>query len=507
MAILFVPNDPEASRGTPAARIKPRAARNAGSTDFDLASLPAQKVWPEDSREYLLWQCREAVLRTLAMWETIAGTLVHWQGGAQRRKLKVVVAEASGINAYYDRTKLSFYFRKVGNTPRTRWFAASVDVVSHETGHAFLDAVRPELWDSNFPEPNAFHEAFGDCVALLTSLADPRVRRTLLMQDPNLSKINFVETLMESLANAIREEQPAHNAALARHGRNTYRWTLPTTLPDDGGPGVLINEVHSFGQVFVGCFYDVIRNIFAAAPTRNSAALWKAAQTAGHLLTRGAIKAPHTPRFFQAVGRAMQLEDSAIHGGRHHDAISAAFGSHGIALAALAAVTPRAALEGAAPTARRTGRSTLEPVTLADLRARMGVSPRAALRMRAYDIGGRPVTEVSYERCVPLKGLSPRLAKVVAMGSEPAVVGGANERAAVLGALPDTKATHDEVRGFVASLVRSGAIATKPLNGGARAGPSAVGADGLVTHGVVREGHQLVLRRLRFSCGCRCAPR
>lgn len=501
MAILFVPNDPEAKNGPAPARVAGRPARKPGKTDFDFATLPTKKVWPEASREFLVWQCREAVLRTLAMWEKIAGPLAHWQGSAQRKKLKVVVAEASGINAYYDRDKLSFYFRKVAHTSRVRWFAGSVDVVSHETGHAFLDTLRPELWDSNFPEPNAFHEAFGDCIALLTALADVRVRKALLVQDPGLSKCNFVETLMESLANAIREEQPAHNAAEARHGRNSYRWTLPTTLPDDGGPAVLINEIHSFGQVFVGCFYDVIRTIFLDAPKQNATALGKAAQAAGRLLVRGALKAPHTPRFFQAVGRTMQLDDDAVNAGKHHQSIKTAFAKHGIELSAMAAVTARSALKGGAPAARRAGRSTLERSTLEDLRARMGVSPRATLRMRAYDLGGRPVTEVSYERCVTLKGLSPKLARVVAMGSEPALVGSANLRAAVFGALPDSQATHDEVRGFVASLVRSGAIGYQH-DATRKGGRGAAALDGAITHGVERRGGQLVLRRLRFSCGC-----
>jgi hypothetical protein len=36
---------------------------------------------------------------------------------------------------------------------------------------------------------------------------------------------------------------------------------LPTTLPADGGPGLLINESHSFARVFTGCFWDLLRNL------------------------------------------------------------------------------------------------------------------------------------------------------------------------------------------------------------------------------------------------------
>ena len=309
MPILFIPNDPEAKKSPPPRKIAPAAARKKGKTAFAFGTLPPLKVWPPDSAQFLVWQCREAVMRALLMWEKIAGPLKHWQGSTQRKKLKVNIDEGSDLNAYYDRDSLGYYHFRSKTTKLLRRFAASTDVVSHECGHALLDAVRPELWDSNFPEPNAFHEAFGDCVALLTALADLETRKALLKQAPKLAGANFVETLIESLANGLRDFDATHNGAKARHARNTYQWVIPSTLPDDGGPGVLINEIHSFGQVFVGCFYDVIRNIFAASPKKDAKALTDAAHKAGKLLVRAAVKAQHTPRFYQAVGRAMALED------------------------------------------------------------------------------------------------------------------------------------------------------------------------------------------------------
>ncbi len=505
MPILFIPNDPEAKKDPPPRKIKAARKRGAGKTDFDFGPLPKQKVWPVDSDEFLVWQCREAALRALGAWEKVAGPLAHWQGSANRKKLAVVVDEGEDLNAYYDRASLGYYHHPSAKTGRVRRFAASVDVVSHEAGHAFLDAIRPELWSSNYPEPNAFHEAFGDCVAILTALADVRLRKALLKQDPKLSKANFVETLMESLANGIRDDDPKHNAAVPRRGRNTYQWALPTTLPDNGGPGELINEVHSFGQVFVGCFYDTIRNMFAMHAKRNEKSLWKAAQVAGKLLVRAADKAPHTPRFFQSVGRAMTLEDKALHRGEYHDAIRDAFGAHGILLGSNAVLAPRTSLRGEAPKIARASKKPFGKATLDDLKSRLGLPPRTALRMRTYDLGGKRVTEAIHDRSVSLKGLSPRLANVCAVGVEPSMIGEANRHAAVLDALPDAQSTKDEVRSFVASLVRQGAIAYDGGRKGAKGtrGPGAVTSPkGTATHGVVRRGGQLVLERVRYSCGC-----
>jgi hypothetical protein len=102
------------------------------------------------------------------------------------------------------------------------------------------------------------------------------------------------------------------------------------------------------------------------------------------------------------------------------------------------------------------------------------------------------------------------------VGVEPSMIGEANRHAAVLGALPDPQSTTDEVRSFVASLVRQGAIAydgkaerkatsKSAAKGEKRAGGRGAvgGTGGAATHGVVRRDGQLVLERLRFSCGCR----
>src|SRR5687768_6721534 len=506
MPIRYIPNDPEARRGAPAREIAPSRKRAKGRTDFDFGTMPKAKVWPLDTDEFLFWQCREALLRSLAMWEKIAGRLVTWQGGGARKRISVLIDAGADINAYYGRGELGFY-SNLSAKGKLRRFAFSVDVVAHEAGHAFLDVIRPDLFDTPYLETNAFHEAFGDCIAILTSLADPEVRAVLLKRDPKLSRANFVETLMESLANASKDATPRSNGAVPRRGRNKYRWVLPTELPDDGGPGVLINEDHSFGQVFVGCFYDTLRNVFLAAKKKDSAALAQAAEVVGKLLVRAADKAPISPRFFQAIGRAMSLEDDALYGRRHHEAIRVAFQAHGILLGAVVAVAPRATLRGAAPKRVRKGRQPiLAKATLEDLRSRMHLPARAAMRVRTYELGDTPVAEASHLREVSLRGLSERLENVVALGPEPTLAGSSKRTAAGRGALPDPQMTSDEVGTFVAGLVRRGAIAydAKRAAKARRRPRGAVQSKGAITHVVVQRHGQKVLERIRFSCGgCR----
>ena len=162
-------------------RSTPARKRAKGRTDFDFGRMPEAKVWPLDSDGFLAWQCREALQRALAMWETHRRTARHL---ARRR----CAQEAQGADRRRPRHQRVLRARRArvlfepGRKGKLRRFAFSVDVVSHEAGHAFLDVIRPDLFDTPYLETNAFHEAFGDCVAILTSLADPEVRAALLKQ-------------------------------------------------------------------------------------------------------------------------------------------------------------------------------------------------------------------------------------------------------------------------------------------------------------------------------------
>ena len=102
----------------------------------------------------------------------------------------------------------------------------------------------------------------------------------LLQQAPNLQQRNFVESPAEDLSEGIRRLQPNHNAAEPRHAFNTHKFQIPDTLPSNGGPGKLINEVHAFGMVFTGCFWDLIANIFNASASKTELNLRKAARKA-----------------------------------------------------------------------------------------------------------------------------------------------------------------------------------------------------------------------------------
>lgn len=498
MPINFIPNDPLAISSLPMRQKAPRANRPASRAGFNFVNAAAEGVFSRGTPGFLFWQCREAALLALEVWETLNGNLSRWaRATPNRKKLNLLQNDGDDLNAFYDGQSLAFFEHTTGT--RTTFSGASTDVVAHEAGHGLLDTLRPELFGSPITEQGAFHEAFGDCIALLTAFFDQPTRNALLAAAPDLARTNFVEATAEDLSDGVKRALGAnHPAAAPRHAFNNFKFQLPTTLPRSGPPAVLTSEIHSFGRVFSGCFYDVIRNIFAASTTKSQTTLLAAAATAGKLLIAGAKRAPVTPRFFQAVGRAMVLEDQATNAGANRQAVIDAFGRHNITLGSTAMLATRASLAGAAPklSARAKG-PILSAATTRDLKRRIGAAPNARLSVEPLDIGEETVAQAVHSREVPLRDVSSLLKGVVAIAPEPVLVGAAGARAAVVSALPDASTTIDEVHTFVETLLKHNRI---EFEGRARAVAAAQKVGELPTHRVVTRGGKKILTRIRFIC-------
>lgn len=496
MAINFIPNDPDAGAAAPAMRRKdPSPNRPSSSSGFTFSNQSAEGEAAPGTPQFLFWQAREAAIAAVAAWEACAGqTHTAWQGN--RKKLPLMQDAGKDLNAFYDRASFSFFHETVG--AETFFSGASTDVVSHEVGHGLLNSMRPDFFEVNFLEVGAFHEAFGDCMAILTALGDTETRQRLLAVAPNLRARDFVESTAEQLSRAIGLAIPGHNAAEPRHAFNTFKFQIPSTLPDNGGPGALINEVHSFGMIFTGCFWNLIANLFNASATQDEAALLAAVKLAGKLLIEGARGAVVRPRFLQSIGRAMVLADQNMNGGANRQHINDAFARHDILLGANAMMAPTMALAGTAPKGAKLGTAARE-----DLRRRLGSVRGAKLSLSATDFFGVKAVNAVQTRGVQLGSVDPKLKGVVAIAHEPVIVGASGSRAAVMGAVPNVAETESEVKAFVGSLV-----AHRRIGYGRKAKKAAVAKRDFpehVTHVVKSVGGRKVLQRVRFLCGClRC---
>lgn len=493
MPINFIPNDPRASAPAMREQAK-RADRPSSKSGFTFSGSKPEGKYNPGTPQFLFWQCREAALAAMEAWEASAGVHTKWQGN--RKKLPLRQDAGDDLNAFYDRASFSFFHKNVSGT--TFLSGQSTDVVAHEIGHGLLDSVRQDFFDVNFLEVGAFHEAFGDCMAMLTALNDKETRQKLLAAAPNLRKRNFVESTAEDLSAGIKMLIPGHNAAEPRHAFNTFQFQLPQTLPDNGGPGELIDEVHSFGMIFTGCLWDLIANIFGAAASKTEAALQTAARTAGEILIAGSKVAVVTPRFLQSVGRAMLLADQSQHANANRPHILDAFQRHGIQLGTGAMMTPSMALEGAAPKAAAIGGATRK-----DLLRRLGSRRGAKLGVAGMNVFGTRMVNAVHKRDVSLADVG--LKGVVAVAHESVMVGASGGKAALVGNLPHPADTESEVLAFVKSLLAHGRI---DLGGkatgkkGLVAAPAVKNQVGLPTHTIKTLGGKKTLVRIRFQCGC-----
>ena len=148
-------------------------------------------------------------------WATLEGPLTQWQNGG--KLLPLSPNGGSALNAYYDRAALSFFEWETG--AKKTFSGASTDAVAHEAGHAFLDAIRPELWDSVYTEVAAYHEAFADCIALLVGFFDSQSRQALLQGAPGTSALraqNFLEALAKTLRMGYGARMDLASALLLR---------------------------------------------------------------------------------------------------------------------------------------------------------------------------------------------------------------------------------------------------------------------------------------------------
>lgn len=487
--INFIPNDPLAEGDPPMRVVLARPDRKDDQAGFRVGGDEPEDVYPVGTSGFVRWQARQAAILTLEAWEAVLGEGIDsWVDELpDPLELPLVPDGGTELNAFYDRTSISFFHQRTGG--KTTFSGASTDVVAHETGHGLLDALRPDLWNTPFIEVGGFHEGFGDISALVTALADEETRTRLVAAAPDLGTPNFVEATAEDLSDGIRRAfGPTHPASRPRRALNTFRWQLPETMPQQGGPDVMIGEVHSLARIVTGCFWDVLRGLFARSPERSAADLWDATRLAGRLIWTAASRAPEAPRFFRSVGRQVVLADAVLTGGANRVLIGQAFATHGIALGAQAMLAPELALAGRAPRFDRAAAVVhVDDSTNADLQRRMGAGDAPAV-VSPLELAGTPVAKVTFREDVPLDDVDPRLRGVVASAPAPAIVGESGGVAALLSA-PRREAPTEETQQFVRSLLDHEQLALEP---DARTESSR-------THAVEEYNGRRELRRIRFT--------
>jgi hypothetical protein len=182
------------------------------------------------------------------------GRDLSW-GFHTRERLLLRPFAFEGKNAFYDpvagELKFGFFTVKYSETASdTVYTSLSHDIVAHELTHALLDGLRRNFTLPTNPDVLAFHEAFGDLVAIFHHFSYPEIVRAAIRD----SRGDLgVQTILSGIARQFGE-------GMGKHG------VLRTAIDfSEGVPQKKygdVTEPHDLGAVLVAAVFDTFTRVF-----------------------------------------------------------------------------------------------------------------------------------------------------------------------------------------------------------------------------------------------------
>jgi hypothetical protein len=187
------------------------------------------------------------VLKTLHLFEQpdTLGRAVRWAFDGPQ--LLVVPRAGEWGNAFYERESRSLQLFYVTPQPgRTIYACHSMDILAHETAHAVLDGVAPDLYDALLPESLALHEAVADLTTLLMAFSSRKLAERVLAQTRgSIEQPSAFTDIAEQFGAAIH---PGQEGLRNLFNDRTMK-TVDTTEP------------HALSEVLSGALYRVMVRI------------------------------------------------------------------------------------------------------------------------------------------------------------------------------------------------------------------------------------------------------
>lgn len=224
----------------------------------------------------------------------------------------LVVMPSAGVemNAYYDRRSLRFFYYNYKG--KNVYFSDSADIITHELGHAILDAMRPDFWSVQALEIWSFHEAFSDIVAIFNLMTyDKVIEKVLAETGGDLKSSNTASRLAEEIGDLIRKVTNDQNYlpnALRDPAVEVFHYVDPSRLPADTENNRLAAECHSFGRVFSSAWYAAFVRSYERLVSKgtNPVEAFKAARDACFSVILKAIPiSPRVTNYYSAVAKCM----------------------------------------------------------------------------------------------------------------------------------------------------------------------------------------------------------
>ncbi len=257
------------------------------------------------------------VLRTMYLFEEpdALGRRLTWAFGSPQ--LLVIPRAGEWPNAFYDRESHSlqlFYIPRAGGEPA--YACLSRDVLSHETAHAILDGIAPDLYNALAPQSLALHEALADLTALLMSFRSEKLRKAVLKAtNGSIADSTAFSTVAPEFGQA---RDPSGNSRYLRSLLNDKTLDRAETGKDTDGLPKRVNryDPHSLCQVMSGALYTVMVKIHGSLATDYSGsgkALFVGGERFKRMILRALDYLPPGEVSFGDYGRAILAADQAAH--------------------------------------------------------------------------------------------------------------------------------------------------------------------------------------------------
>jgi hypothetical protein len=200
------------------------------------------------SRQFNQVSVLATVLKTMEIveGERVLGRRLEWAFDAPQ--LLVVPRAGEWANAYYEREthSLQFFYFKSRRSQEMVYTSLSRDIVSHETAHAILDGISPDLYDALTPQSLALHEAFADMMAVIMAVRSTTLAKTVLEQ--TRGSLDY-GTAFSSIAEQFGRE---------RHGGHSLRDLSQVIQMDQ----VISVEPHDLSTVLSSALYEMLVKIY-----------------------------------------------------------------------------------------------------------------------------------------------------------------------------------------------------------------------------------------------------
>jgi hypothetical protein len=254
------------------------------------------------------------VWRTIRLFEEkrTLGREISWAFDAPQ--LLVVPRAGWMENAFYERSSHSlqfFSFDAMGTTIHT---SLSRDIVAHETAHALIDGIDPDLYDALDPQSLALHEGIADLVAMMLAFSSSQLTHAILG-----AKLGSIER-----SNAFSSIAEQFGDAIAKGPKPGFLRNLNNQDKIDREHEEI--EPHALSQVISGVLYELVVEMHehfkgVYAPRfggdrfkASGLALAVAARLFQRMVLRGLDYLPPGEVTFADFGRAILAADEASPG-------------------------------------------------------------------------------------------------------------------------------------------------------------------------------------------------